>query len=1158
MARGGLLAAVVLLSLTAGSLRAEGRRSVLVLNSYHKGYQWSDNIVSALERTFASRPGVKLHVEYLDTKRHDLAETASRMVPLLKYRYSRRQPDVVIACDNNALRFLLDHREQLFPGVAAVFCGINNYRPYLLEGHTNITGVAEKADLAGTLAVALKLHPHASQVYAISDTTETGRLCREMLDELAERYAGKVRIVHMTDWTFEDLPGRLKELPTDSIVLCTATQQDWAGQVVSCGEIAELLGGVEGLPVYTAWDFLVCGGVLGGVVVSGTQQGCCAGRMALRILDGESPDEIPVMVESPNVTLFDHAAMRSHGLSEADLPEGAVLVNRQYSFWQRHRTTLLVTGGVVLVAGGFTAVLLVNILSRRKAQQHLQSNLKFLQTLIDTIPSPVFSKDADGRYTGCNRGFADIIIGRPREEIIGRTLFELGSQISVDLPQRYAQQDARLIRRGGVQVYDAPVLCADGQRRQFEFYKAIFDGDSRHPAGIVGVMLDVTERTRTAEALAMARDAAEFANRAKSEFVANMSHELRTPMNGVLGMIELALQTDLSDEQQEYLALARQSGQCMLSVVDDILDFSRIETGKVQMALETFELRPAIEAVFGTLSLHGEAKGLEMICDVPAHVPEHLIGDGGRLRQVLMNLLGNALRFTEKGTVSLRVRLDECQNQQALLHFVVSDTGVGIPPEKIHRIFGAFEQADGTNTRRYGGTGLGLTICRKLLAMMDGKIWATSELDVGSEFHVTLPLKLPPNGQTAMADLTVPELAGRKALIVEPHDFARQVLMEQIGQVGLEPVGVPAAEGAVRLLAENRQTDQAPPVVIVSVTAGEEAWRLVEELRSWPEPRAAVVVLLSGPDRNAEMQRCQQHGVEAWIHKPTLPGPLGEALGKAAVPRADTPAAKPEQVETWHAGPLRILVAEDNAVNRTFLIRLLERRGHSVTAVTSGDLAVRAMANPDNFDLVLMDLQMPEMSGLEAAKQIRRRERALGGYTPIIAVTAHATREDREKSLESGMEGYVTKPINQQELLCEIARVVPARAPVRAGGEETDMSDAPFCIADALHRVEGDTELLGELAQMFVQEYGTLVDQIATGIAAGDGETVTRSAHSLKGSVGNFSAKPAFDAALKVEMAGREGNIDQAREAFVELQQKLQELVPVLSRLAEEPAAFCQ
>jgi len=596
----------------------------------------------------------------------------------------------------------------------------------------------------------------------------------------------------------------------------------------------------------------------------------------------------------------------------------------------------------------------------------------------------------------------------------------------------------------------------------------------------------------------------------------------------------------------------------MLSVVDDILDFSRIETGKVQMAMETFELRSAIGAVFSTLSLRGEAKGLEMICDVPAHVPEHLIGDGGRLRQVLMNLLGNALRFTEEGTVSLRARLDECDDQHALLHFVVTDTGVGIPPEKIHSIFGAFEQADGTNTRRYGGTGLGLAICRKLLAMMDGKIWATSEVGVGSEFHVTVPMKLPAHGQMVAADLAIPELGGQTALVVEPHDAAREVLVQQAGQLGLEPVGVPVTEGARRLLAEHRATDQVPPVVIASATGGEDVWRLVEELRSWPEPRAAVVMLLSGPDRAAEVARCQQHGIAAWVHKPVLPCALGEALRKVACPNADQPSRKCASPEVAPARPLRVLVAEDNATNRTFVVRLLERRGHKVTAVTSGDLAVRAMANPEKFDLVLMDLQMSSMSGLEAAEQIRRRERTLGGYTPIIALTAHATREDREKSLESGMDGYVIKPINPEELLCEIARLVPACTPDRARGEETNMSDAPFNIADALHRVEGDTELLGELAQMFVEEHGTLVDQIATGIAAGDGETVTRAAHSLKGSVGNFSAKPAFDAALKVEIAGRDGNIGEAREAFVELQRQLQELVPALNRLAEEPAAFSQ
>jgi signal transduction histidine kinase/CheY-like chemotaxis protein len=521
---------------------------------------------------------------------------------------------------------------------------------------------------------------------------------------------------------------------------------------------------------------------------------------------------------------------------------------------------------------------------------------------------------------------------------------------------------------------------------------------------------------RQLERTASLMEAAESANRAKSEFLANMSHEIRTPMNGVMGMIELALHTQPTPEQADYLQTARKSADGLLSVINDILDFSKIEAGKLEMDAADFDLNELLEETVRTFALRAAEKGIEIGCEVRPGVPERVNADSARLRQVIVNLLGNALKFTEKGEVSLTVLAGNGAAGTATLHFIVADTGIGIPNDKQKLIFGAFAQEDGSMSRRYGGTGLGLAISAKLVKMMGGRIWVESEPAKGSRFHFTAEVKTAP--ASGGGTMGIECLQGVPVLVVDCHPANRRILTETLSGWGMKASA--AADGAAAL-AEFDRADQAGQAFRLALADSQMQWSIGG--RNCP-----IVMMLSYSEQNGPA-RLRRQGVTACLTKPVrraelkaavlaaLGGPSGSIPSAAAAPGDETAgnAAPPSQ-------PLRILLAEDNAVNQRVARALLEKRGHTVSVAGNGREAVR-LVQERNFDLVLMDVQMPEMDGLEATAAIRAREAGAARRLPIVAMTAHAMKGDAERCLEAGMDAYVSKPIKPERLFAVIERV---------------------------------------------------------------------------------------------------------------------------------------
>ena len=787
---------------------------------------------------------------------------------------------------------------------------------------------------------------------------------------------------------------------------------------------------------------------------------------------------------------------------------------------------------------------------RKQAETALIESEERFRSLAESATDAIISVDSNGKAIHWNSA-AESTFGYSAKEVIGRPLVSL-------LPKRYRHSRKNVLTRivlgtatdAAGQTIEVVGLRKDGT--EFPLELSLSSWKTPEDTFCTGIVRDITKRKQTEEMLKKSTAAAEDANLAKTEFLTRMSHEIRTPVHGTMGMIDLTLDTRLTPEQHEYLSVAKSSAESLLTIINDILDFSKIGARELKLEEAPFNLRSTIELAVDMVALRAHRKGLELLCHIPPQVPADLIGDAGRLRQILVNLVGNAVKFTTQGEIAVAVEVVTERGEEVELHFSVRDTSIGIPADKHKIIFEAFHQADGTTTRQYGGTGLGLTISQQLIRLMGGRIWMESEPGVGSTFHFNVRLAKSPVEQTFITPAILPDVQGMHALVVDDNATSRSVLREMLSNWEIEVTEAEDGPTGLHEIEKARESARIFHLILLDkAMPGIDGLNVAGQLHDDPALKSIIIMMLPSDSVHDDVPRCLELGISTYLVKPVKQAMLLDTVVTVLGKIPEVPPETTQTVVVSASGPgSRILLAEDNAAAQLITRKRLENQGHEVRVAGNGFEALQILQE-DRFDLILMDVEMPGMNGLEATRVIRKMEADSGEHIPIIAITAYAMKEDREQCLEAGMDNYISKPVNYQDLYHEIKSLLhpeqegasPQQESVSLQQESVSPAESPLPPVDlitALDVTGGDSELLEEAVTLFLEEdYPRQLKELKEGIEHRDAPAVKASAHGIKGAVNSFGGHAAGAIALQLQEMGRDANFDSVETALEELEAEI-------------------
>ena len=783
-----------------------------------------------------------------------------------------------------------------------------------------------------------------------------------------------------------------------------------------------------------------------------------------------------------------------------------------------------------------------DITEQRVAENAMLAERDMLQSILNHLPDFIYVKDLNGRYIVVNEAKREILNADSVSELVGQSNEAF---LSKEHAEREWADDRIVISDG------APLLNREERVTDESTGKDLWLLNSKLPltdfqgsvTGMISIDRNITHFKDTEEKLRASKEIADEANRAKSDFLANMSHEIRTPMNAIIGMTDLLLETQLTQTQHEYLRMVQDSGEALLTLINDILDFSKIEAGKFELECTTFDIRESLGDTMKGMGFRAHGKGLELAFRVDESIPKFLKGDPGRIRQIVINLVGNAIKFTETGEVVLEIGCVQKNESQATLRFSVIDTGIGIAESQCEKVFKEFEQADASTTRKFGGTGLGLTISSRLVELMNGRIWVESELGKGSKFQFEIPLEIDHSVTALTRSDSQVNIQAVRVLIVDDNATNRRILKDMLTNWGMNPVTTSGAAPALQALADANEEEDSFRIVISDVNMPDmDGLMLAKAIAEQGLLDPASVIMLTSGARPNDSTELRSLGITQHLLKPVKQSEVYDAVVTSLNATGIT--ATTSQVNPETSSPagsldeLQILLAEDNVVNQKLAVGILEKLGHRVSIANNGKEALEKLEQ-QAFDLVLMDVQMPEMDGLAATRELRRREAHVDKHTPVVAMTAHAIKGDREHCLASGMDDYLCKPIRLKDIsnkLKELFSGSNGGYPGKPAAVPSTDDDDTVPWPEALANVGGDAELLNELIEVFLSDTPGLMNKALKAAKEEDTDALRAAAHTVKGSMMFLNPKHALASAQAVERLAGEGNLAASCEALEELQ----------------------
>lgn len=863
-------------------------------------------------------------------------------------------------------------------------------------------------------------------------------------------------------------------------------------------------------------------------------------------------------------------------LREVDLQvieSGQVLVvNQRIRFGDEVRIFEMRTGPLISSDSAMFGVQTVywDVTDQVKAERSMAEQRDMLQTIMDNLPDFIYVKDTQGRYVVINDAVRRVLRTDTVGDVVGKTNFEFLPSDQAELER----EDDRRVFETGESITEREEHMIDEHGNELWILTSKLPLRSKKGAikGLVGIDRNITHLKEQETELRQAKKTADLANKAKSDFLANMSHEIRTPMNAIIGMTDLLLETQLNSTQREYLLMVQSSGESLLALLNDILDFSKIEAGKLELELNPFDIRESLGNTMKSLGFRAYDKGIELAVHVDNAIPRFLIGDPGRIRQIVVNLVGNAIKFTESGEVVLEIKCEAKTEDDVTLHFIVSDTGIGIAKDKCEKVFGEFEQADASTTRKFGGTGLGLAISSRLVHLMDGKIWVESELGAGSKFQFKVSLPIARDVAEPECLLENIDVNGLRILIVDDNATNRRILKEILTNWGMAPVTASEADRAIESMKDAIEEQDPFKLVVSDVNMPDiDGISMVREICDKNLLPGSNIIMLTSGARQDDANVLRDLGVQYHLMKPVKQSELFSAivstLGEAGASHTNFASEQRNDPASAQGRQINILLAEDNAVNQKLALGILGQLGHHVTVADNGKIAIGKLQQSwageiEPFDLVLMDVQMPEMDGLTATREIRELEKLNNQKTPIVAMTAHAMIGDREECLASGMDDYLTKPIRLQEISDKLSEMFPLEGSgsldkqavalnavsVKQKPEATVSGNSYFSLDESITSTGGDVDLFKILVETFLEETPKLVTAAEEAVMTNDIDSLRARAHSIKGSLLFLKTSETHKIAETVETQAAEKNFSDAVENFQIVKTHLAEIYELLEQ----------